>query len=802
MLKNYITIALRNFWRNKGFFFINIAGLALGIAAFLFIVAFVNFELSYDSFHERAGQLYRVSVDVYKNGAYELSDAECYNLAGPMMKQDFEEVEDFTNIRGLYTYSIGYRERLFKEDKVLFADPGFLELFSFPVIQGNIEQALVDVNAVVLTQSIASKIFGNEDPLGKQLIVNGTRAVVVTAVIADIPANSHIHFDYLMSYRTGQDMRPNSNWFPNWNGNNGFTYILLSKNADADALQGKLKAFSRKYMPDREEQLVIQPLRDIHLYSHKTFEVEPNRNGSAIKLLMGIGFLILVIAWINYVNLATSRSIERAREVGVRKTLGSQKIQIIRQFMLESFLVNLLALLLAILVADLAYPLVVSITGTEAISWEFGTNLWVYGVLFFIVGTVLSGFYPAWVLSSYKPAAILKGKFQTSTKGTFLRKSLVISQFVASFGLIAGTITIYLQLQYMQQKDLGMNIDQVLTLYSPRTIPDSVMPTSLGTFKDAVGSLPVVGGVGISETIPGNGTADLNSGSGNINRYSAKETKGPVFYNYRVNETYFKTLGIKLLAGRFFSDNAAQNKDRIIINEDALEKLDFRSAEEAVGTKIYWGEYRPEIIGVVENYNHLSLENNYIPLMFFYEPFAGSYITIRLKSGVADWNESIAEIRQAWKRSFGDAAFEYFYLDERFNAQYKSDQQFSRLFTVFTVLAVLIACLGLLGLSAYAVVQRTKEIGIRKVLGASVPEIIKTLSSDFMKLILVAIVIAIVGSTWAIDWWLNSYAFRVQLSWWIMVIPAVALVLMAMLTIGYHTIKAASANPVDSLKTE
>jgi putative ABC transport system permease protein len=355
----------------------------------------------------------------------------------------------------------------------------------------------------------------------------------------------------------------------------------------------------------------------------------------------------------------------------------------------------------------------------------------------------------------------------------------------------------------MQQRDLGMDIDQVLVLQAPTNIPDSLRQGSITTFTGQVQSLPYVGGVGLSETIPGNGTSDLNSTSGSVYRTRATEVRSPTYYIYDINEGYLNSLHIPLVAGHNFSDQPEQNKDKIIINEHALEKLGFASAGEAIGARLYWGnDYRPEIIGVVRNYNHLALDKDIIPLIFFYDQVHANYFTIRLVGGQAKHDQVIAELQHRWKESFGANVFEHFYLDQRFNAQYSADQQFSRLFTLFTVLAVFIACLGLLGLSAHSVMQRTKEIGIRKVLGASVTEIIGTLSTDFMKLIVLAIFIAALCSSWVIHSWLSTYAFRIGLSWWILAIPAVLLLLIAMMTIGYHTAKAASANPVDALKSD
>ena len=802
MLRNQLILALRHFWRNKGFLFINVMGLAIGIAAFLFIVAYVNFEFSYDDFHQRGDRLYRVSVDFYKNGIFELSDAECYNLAGETMRQEFEEIEDFTNIRGFFTFSMRYQDKIFQEDKVLYADANFLKLFSFTVIQGDKHHALQDPYSLILTRTAASKIFGEADALGKSVVLNGKHTVTITAVIEDIPANSHIHFDHLLSYSTALAINPASNFAPNWNGNNGFTYVLLREDATAHAVQKKLTGFSKRHLVNRDERLIIQPVKDIHLHSNKTFEIEPNKNAGAVQLLLGIGFLILAIAWINYINLSTSRSVERAKEVGIRKTLGSQRAGLIKQFMLESFLVNLLAVLFAVVIVESGYPIVTGIIGAEMLLWKFQTGLWSAGVVFFLAGTVLSGFYPAWVLSSYKPISILKGRFYSSARGIFLRKALVVTQFMASFILVCGTITIQQQLQFMQKKDLGMNLDQVLVLHAPKDIADTARQAGVHSFMHRAQSLSFVQGMGISETLPGHGTSELNSNSGSINRYSPDERQAPTYYNFNVNETFFSTLEIGFLAGRDFSGGAGANRDKIIINEEALKKLEFNSPEEAIGEKIYWGTYRPEIIGVIKDYNHLSLDNDQIPLIFFYTNYAGYYYTLRLRPFPGELHQSIEHLRMIWKETFGDSVFEYFFLDDRFNAQYESDRQFSQLFTAFAVLAVILACLGLSGLSAYAVVQRTKEIGVRKVLGASIPQIIQILSADFIKLIFVAIIISTVCASWAINAWLNSYAFRIELSWWMFVMPAIILLATAMMTMGYHTVRASLSNPVDSLRAE
>ncbi len=803
MLNSYLLSATRNIWRNKAFFFINLTGLAIGIAAFLIILAYVNWEYSFDSFHKDAHRLYRVSLDVYKDGTFEVSDAECYNLAGQTMKDEFEEIENFVNIRGLYTFSLSREDQHFKEDRVLYAESEFLKYFNFQLIHGKSADALAHPYSIVLTESLANKIFsGNAgQALGQTLILNGKHTATVTGVIQDPPANTHLRFNCLLSYNTGRAIYPGSNWEPNWNGNNGYTYVLLKDGAAASVLQEKLVGFSKRYLTNREEQLVIQPVRDIHLYSRKTFEISPNRNGDAIKLLFLTGVLILVIAWINYINLTTSRSMERAREVGIRKTLGSQKIDIIKQFMLESLIINSAAILLAVLLIDVMSPIVLQFLGTSELSWSFERVFLITGILIFLSGTLLSGFYPAWVISKYRPAIILKGNYQTSAKGLWLRKGLVVTQFVASFMLICGTLAIHLQLRYMQERDMGMNIDRVVAIPAPGNIPDSLARERLQTFRAKVVALPQVVQMGVSETLPGLGTSDLNSNSGNINRFDPDKRNAPVYYNFRVNETFFETLQIEMLAGKNFQTTAELNRDRIIINEEALRLLGFDSAQQAIDEKLYWGSYRPQIIGVIKNYHHLSLDSHHIPIIFFYEDTRGSYYTVRLDA-MADFTKSLDDIQTIWIESFGESPFEYFFLDERFNDQYEADKQFSYLFSSFSFLAVFIACLGLLGLSAYSVVTRTKEIGIRKTLGASVSNLVIVLSFDFLKLIAVAVIFSAIASHQVIKMWLNTYAFRTELSWWTFVLPAVMLLSLALLTVGFHTVRAARANPIDSLRSE
>jgi putative ABC transport system permease protein len=632
--------------------------------------------------------------------------------------------------------------------------------------------------------------------------------LLVTGVMHDMPANSHLHLDFIISYGTSQHW---NGWNIRWGGNTDYVYILLNENANAEAFAAKMPAFSRQYLkgPGNEElQMKIQPLQDIHLYSNKTFEAEPNGSGVVVYMLLSVGIFILIIACVNFINISTARSVERAKEVGIRKIMGSQRAQLIKQFLLESLLVNVLALILATTLVQLLFPLFDRLTGKPVSEHELDLYFQLGWVGLFVAGAFLSGLYPALVLSGFTPVTVLKGKFSHSPDGLLLRKSLVVFQFVTTIILVSGTFTVYNQLEFMQHKDLGININQTLVVYAPNHVGnDSITDRKYVSLKNELKSYPSIGNVSVTQSLPGNGLYEFNSATGHIKRLNDPNPSPPRYFLYTIDENFVSTLGMKLLAGRSSFVESESKRDKMIINEAALYQLGFSSPQEAVNQSVKWWDETREIIGVVANYHHHSLDKGYDPMLLCFEGNYrdASYVAIKLnlpEGSTGKLAETITRVRKVWNGVFPESTFNYFFLDEKFNSQYKASQQFGKVFSLFAGLAIIVACLGLFGLSSFSILQRTKEIGVRKVLGASISNLVILLSNDFIKLILIANLLAWPLGYLGANWWLQDFAFRIEVNIWLFLWPSVLIVVIALVTISFQTFKTARANPIRSLRYE
>jgi putative ABC transport system permease protein len=810
MFRNYLVIAWRNLLRHKIFTFINILGLALGMAACLLILQYVSFEKSYDQFHEKRDRIFRVSLTSIRSDQT-IEDACAHNLAGPTLVAEFPEVIDEVHFRLRDKAGITYRNTHYRESKVALATENFFSLFSFPLLKGDPASVLAKPNTVVLSESTARKYFGTADPIGKVLGFNDgyhQLSLQVSGIMKNMPANSHFHLDLLISYASSKDWE---SWKYGWSGNNDFVYVLLAPNANAASLAAKMPAFNQKYLhkDNRIDHLVMQSLNDIHLYSNKTYEAESNGSAQLVYSLLGIGILLLVVAWVNYINLSTARSAERAKEVGIRKVMGSQRGQLMRQFLLEALMINTFAILLAVTIAQVTGPLFDGLTGKPLSQYALPFPLWAAWIGLFLLGSGLAGLYPAFALSGFKPIAVLKGKFVHSRKGIALRRGLVVGQFATTVVLIAVTLTIYRQLDYMQNRDLGMKPEQVLVLQAPQ-LPNADSSKSLlfKRFGQQVALSSAFRHVSFTECLPGNGFYELNTNSGDIKRVNNPDPYPRQYAYFAVDEEFVPALGLKLLAGKgYLPKEAGNNKNKILINDAARHQLGFRSASEAAGQLIKFGDATLSIAGVIANYHHHSLDKNYDPMVFYYDGNYEntSYISLKINGATRSRQQmaaSIAAAENLWKEVFPGYPFDYFFLDDQFNSQYKADQQFGQVFTLFAALTIFVACLGLFGLVAFTTTQRIKEIGVRKVLGASEPTILVLLSKDFLKPILLANIIAWPLAWWGISTWLDNYAFRIGINAWLFIIPAVMVLLIAFITISLQTINAAKTNPVNVLRAE
>lgn len=805
MIKNYFKIAFRNIISHKAYSGINIIGLAIGIAACLLILQYVSFEMSFESFQANKDRIYRVQQDRYDNGKLSTQWAAGAYAAGNSFKDAIPEVEDYVKLvqeNGLVT-TINNQPR--KIEKGFFASASFFKIFSYPLLQGDVRTALVEPNTAVISEATAHNLFGTENAFGKTLLLNGKENFKITGIFKNMPVNTQLQPDILLSYSTFINIvKPNGNdpetaW--NWDG--CITYLLLRKDANPKAVEAKFIPIVEKANGadlkkfNSSVTYKLQPLTDIHLYSNYMQEPEPNGNGKTVYLLLGIAFFIVVIAWVNYINLATARAISRAKEVGVRKAIGSQRRQLIFQFLFESALLNGFALLLALLLMMVAIPSFNQLSGQQ-ISFTLlsDAGFWLGLAALFTGGVFFSGLYPAFVLSGFKPVEVLKGRMVTSAKGALLRKSLVVFQFTASLFLLIGTLVVYNQIQFMRKQSLGINIDQTLVVSKP-VITDSTYPIQMTAFKNELLQNSSISKVCALTSVPGQA---IEWNAGGIKLVGTDETKSKQYRVIGIDYDFMDMFGLKLIAGRKFSKDFGTDPNSVIFNRAGIELLGFNKPEEAIGKKIdFWGE-QYTIAGVSENFHNQSLREAYEPLILRLIPDLQGYFAIKTNAGQSA--QTIEGVKTVWDKFFPGNTFDYFFLNDHFNKQYQADQKFGQVFGFFTVLAILVACLGLFGLASFTTLQRTKEIGIRKVLGASVTGILQLLYREFALLLLIAFVIAIPLAWFMTNNWLQGYAFRINMQWSFFVLPFGLIVLIAWLTVSFQSLKAAFANPVKSLRSE
>jgi putative ABC transport system permease protein len=821
MIRNLLLTALRNLKKNKFFSLLNILGLATGMAVFLLIAQYVRFEHSYEDFIPNRKDVYRVKLESYNSSGLMSASAENYPGVGPSMRTEFPEVVNYARL-----YNMGYKNNVvitykdakpdpiaFKHRGFLYADSGILSMMGYQMVKGDPKTALAEPLSCVISEKYARLYFKNEDPMGKTLLLQDddfvTEAAKVTGVFKDLPGNTHLKFDILFSYAT---LYLRGEWAMNryktgWGRKDMYTFIQLRPGTDPKTLETKLPAIVNKYKPElsgtaRRDVLSLQPLTGIHLHSDLAEEPEPNGNERTVFFMSIIGLFVLVIAWINYVNLSTARALERAKEVGVRKVIGAFKRQLISQFLVEAAFVNLVSVIVAFALVALVLPYFNSLSGQQlTMSNLFQPWFLVLVFLLWLAGTFLSGFYPAIVLSSFKPVTVLKGKLKNSFRGILLRKGLVTMQFMASIVLIAGTLIVYRQLKFLMNRDIGMNIDQVLVVERP-AIADTnrtAFDASIDVFHNEVIKNPSVEAVSASMTIPGK----QREFKAIVKPYASTTDDSATVRINSMDYDFLDVFKMKLIAGRKFSRDFTKDVDTsVIISVTAATQLGFKKPEDAIGKTVTIPQFNwnPIIVGVVNDYHQVSLKRTIEPSLFYCSPYNGEFYSMRVKT--TNLPQTLGHIQASWAKAFPGNPFQYFFLDEYFNRQYANDRKFGKLFSAFALLAIIIGCLGLFGLSAYTASQRIKEIGIRKVLGASAGSIVSLLSKDFLKLILLSILIASPIAWWAMNKWLQDFAYRVNIGWWVFAIAGLAALIIAMLTVSFQAVRAAIANPVKSLRTE
>ncbi|HEX6849240.1 MAG TPA: ABC transporter permease, partial [Chitinophagaceae bacterium] len=799
--------AWRSLWKNKTFSAINIFGLSIGVAAFLMIINYLRFEYSYDDAHLKKDRIYRVPMMTKEKGGKEQTFAFTYPAVAPALKRDFPEIAEAARFRrqgGIVTFK---DQKIVEAGQVYYADAALFNIFSFQFVKGNAASAFKELNDAVITEETAKKYFGNEDPIGKPLRYRN-EDYIVKGVLEDIPANSHIRFNILLNYEKYiqlTDGAANTSW--GWS--DFYTYVLVKPGTNVKALEAKLPAFTERYMgADMKERayenfFYLQPLKDIHVKSKYDYEMAGNGNLSYLKYLGIAALFILFIAWINYVNLSTAHSLDRSKEVGIRKVVGAGKFQLVRQFLGESLFINIIAIIIGIVIFRLTLSsfsrfVEKDITYLNVTDWRF----WLFMLLVFLAGSLLAAFYPAFILSSFQPIYSIKtspgGSGSIGGKG-FLRKSLVVVQFIAAIVLIAGAIGFYKQLHFMQTQKLGIDIDETLVVQQTANTDSSGIP-SFNAFINDMKANPAVQSVTASTSVPG---GEIGGSSG---YYLRNSLAGKRCRNLGVDKEFVPSYGLQIVAGRNFSNDRppvdTNTIVNVLLNETAVKVFGLATNEEAIGKKLSdGGGYQYQVIGVVKDWHQESLQNSFDPVVFYPEE-ERNLGAFSLKFKTNDLPAFLDFVKQKWSQYYPQSPFRFIFLDERFNAQYKSDRLFSTVLWLFTAIAICVASLGLFGLSLFTVAKRNKEISIRKVLGATAFQISSLITKDYLKLVLIAGVVALPVAFTLVNNWLKDYAFHIHIGVWFFFLPVIMIVLIALLTVLYQSLKAAFSNPVKNLRSE
>ncbi len=804
MIKNYLKISLRNLFTSRFYSIMNICGLGIGIACFSLIILFVKDELSFDAFHTKKDRIYRVCEKLdAEEGQGENSCSQPFPVAQAVLNdypQLVEQAVRFFNFQEA-SHTLQYQDIKFNEKKTFFADSTLFRVFNFPLLIGNPEKALSEVNSIVLSQELAEKYFGDQDPLGKIIKYDGKVELMVNGVFAKMPAQSHIHFDCLISFSTLKALIGPNIGSKNWVWNPCWTYILLKEGVSPEELEKQFPSFIKKYFPDfiiPQARLYLQKLGDIHLTSKLDYELEPNADKSDIFIFFAIGIFILIIACINFMNLSTVRSTNRAKEVGMRKVFGSYQSQLIQQFLGESLLLSFFALILAFGLVAVLMPLFNSFSGKNLsvilfFNWKNASLLMVVTI---IVGLV-SGIYPALFLSAFEPINVLKGAFSLGKNSKLFRQSLVVIQFAISLGLIIGTIIIYQQLKYLRSADLGFKKDQVIVLPVRPPMAKAYIP-----FSEELRSSGKIINIATMNDILG---ASHNTHEYNYEGMAPNKT-WIYFPSLIVSPDFVQTLNIKLVAGRAFDKNIKSDDSlSVIINEAMVKHLGWGEPHNALGKQFFTPSGHERVIGVAKDFNFVSLKETVGPFVLDLADkrnkiYWTKYIIIRILP--KDVKNTIKFIEGKWNEFSQEYPFEYFFMDENLGKLYKSQDNLAKLVGYFSVLAIFIACMGLFALASFTAEQRTKEIGIRKVLGAPIYSLINLMSKEFLKLVFISALIS-----WPLTWfimnnWLNNFAYRINISLWAFIFSALAGITIALGTVLFHALKSAFSNPVKSLKYE
>lgn len=811
MIRNYLKSAFRNLARNKFISFINIFGLTIGLTCCLLILSFIFNEISYDKNHPDADRTFRVTRTFLNpaTGAVSLNLSTVAPPFGPLLQNDFKEIENMTRLLQNGTTAINFGDKMFNEENVYFADDQFFKFFKADVIKGNAEKSLNDPYSIMMTDVMAKKYFGNDDAMDKTVRINFGNYFdfKVTGIYRPFPANTHFHPDFMVSFNTLNDtlIYGAENLRTNWGNNSFFTYIKLPENYDPKRLEAQLPGFldrnltgdgGKRFKPSQWNKMDLQKLTDIHLRSHTDYEAEQNGDIKRVYVFSAIALFLLLIACINYMNLSTARSTLRAREIGIRKVVGAQRKAIIFQFLSESVLVVLISMILAFCMAWALIPWLSKLSGTQLnmsilLKWQILVPVLISP---FILG-ILSGIYPALFMSSFQPIKVLKGFLKVGGQTISFRKVLVTFQFAISIILIICTGVVFSQMKYMQNKALGFDKEHIVNL--PYV---SLLNDKYDAFRNELLTNSGIKNAGRSSRIP---TGRLLDAMGA--RIKSADTMAPVMADVKyvaADQDFISTYGVKIIAGRGFSRDFGTDTSAFLINEAAAKVLGFKNFEDAVGKDFGYGNRSGKLIGVFNDFHFESMHQKIVPLVLIVPRSANNYGNISIKLSGTALPAVLSHIESTWKKFLPETPYSFTFLDENFARLYKAEDRQKKLVTVFACLAIFIACLGLFGLSAFAISQRIKEIGIRKVLGANIPSIVTLLSKDFLKLVIISAVIAFPIAWYAMKSWLQDFAYRINMPWWMFIIACIVATLIALLTIGFQAVKAAVANPVKSLRAE
>jgi putative ABC transport system permease protein len=803
MFRHYFDIAWRQLMKRKFYSFINITGLAVGMLCCIVITVYVRYELSYDQYHQKKDRIYRVVQtfkEVQPGSSQQAASPEDYQVwgcapVGPALQADFPQVEKVVQFMSPLSLLLQYGNTRIQQENLLCMDSTAFDVFSWKMLHGDPHKALTEPNSIVLTKSVAQKFFADKNPVGQSILIDNHENFKVTGVMEDVPSNSQFTFNGLISMTTARKWR--SEIFDWWGYVDFYSYVLLKEGTSIKPLQQQSTSFVKRHNPDDKGYgIAFEKMTDAYLYS--VAGRQPGVTGSLfnVYLFSCIAVFILLIACINFMNLSTARSLERAKEVGVRKVLGVRPSSLVAQFLFESVLLSLAALAIAIPLSVSTVSAVGRLAGKELSAADFFTPIHViYMIIFAVAVGLLAGLYPARFLSAFKPISVLKGKLRSAGEGISLRKALVVFQFAMSIMLIAATAIVYTQLRYVDHHELGFQKDQMLIINFEG---DDKVQKNVERIKKAIADNPGVVSVGASRAVPGEFLP--NAGTGIQAPEGDMAWKGPLIYE--IDFDFIPTYHIPMLAGRNYSRSfVTDSAESMVINEAAAKLYGYTDPAKAVGRKFdQWGR-KGTIIGVVKDFNFRSLHQAVEPLTLRYGyPWILNRLSVSVKAD--NISQTLAGLKKTWDEVAPQRPFMYHFLDESFGAQYQADRHFQQLFTLFSILAIAIACLGLFGLSTFMAQQRVKEIGIRKVLGSSAVDIVLLLSKDFLKLVLLAAAFAIPLCWWAMNKWLEGFAYRITIGPLVFIEAGFIALVVALLTISWQSLRAARANPVKSLRTE